>query len=152
MCPFFFSTKCPLLNHNSGLTAILCFHAKSEGLGDFSLLNNDMAWTSTSWLGCWESSGSLLEVWTTTGPLLLVVLGPLLLDSMLLLWPAVNGSIWRALHVYYSHKTAQLFLNYVFTDQLFQKLCWHIRLRPACVCACVRACVCVCVCYELDFI
>ena len=34
---------------------------KSEGLGNFSLLNNEMAGTSTSWLGCSESSSSLLE-------------------------------------------------------------------------------------------
>ena len=36
------------------LATILRFHAKSEGLGDFSLLNNEMVWTLTFWLGCWD--------------------------------------------------------------------------------------------------
>ena len=53
------------------------FRAKSEGLGDFSLLNNEATRTSTSWLGSWESSGSLLELLKAAGPLLLLVLGPL---------------------------------------------------------------------------
>ena len=56
----------------------------------------------TSWLGSWESSGSLPELSTAAGPLLLLVLGQLPLDSMLLLGPAVNNSIWWALHVHYA--------------------------------------------------
>ena len=80
------------------------------GLGDLSLLNNETTRKSTSWPGSWESSGSLLELSIAAGPLLLLVLGPLLLDyNMLLLGPAVNDSIWRALHMHYSRKTAQLF-------------------------------------------
>ena len=104
-----FSTKCPFLTITTTLAAILRFRAKSEGLGDFSLLNNETTQTSTSWPGSWESSGSLLELSTTAGPLLLLVLGPL---SMLLLGSAVDDSIWRALHVHYSRKTARLFPNY----------------------------------------
>ena len=65
------------------------FRAKSEGLGDFNLLNNETIQMSTSWPGSWEFSGSLLELSTAAGPLLL--LGPLSLDSMLL-GPAVDDS------------------------------------------------------------
>ena len=104
---FFFSTKCPFLTitntystytlnnflvisqHHRART-ILRFHAKSEGLGDFSLLNNEMTQTLTSWPGSWESSGSLPELSTAAGPLLLLVLS---LDSMLLLGTVVNDSI-----------------------------------------------------------
>ena len=43
---------------------ILRFRAKSEGLGDFSLFNNE----TTSWPGSRESSGSLPELSTTAGP------------------------------------------------------------------------------------
>ena len=75
-----------------GLAAILRFHAKSEGLGDFSLLNSETTQTSTSWPGSWESSGLLPELSTAAGPLLLLV-GPLSLDSVLLLGPAVDDSI-----------------------------------------------------------
>ena len=67
--------------------------AKSEGLGDFSLLNNEATRMSTSWLGSWESSGSLLELSKAAGPLLLLVLGLLSLDSMLLLGPAADNSM-----------------------------------------------------------
>ena len=72
---------------------ILCFRAKSKGLGDFSLLNNEMIRTSTSWPDSQESSGSLLELPTAAGPLLLIVLGQLSLDSMLLLGQAVDDSV-----------------------------------------------------------
>ena len=104
---FFFSQqKCPFLTITNTYST---FHGKSEGLGDFSLLNNETTWTSTSWPGSWESSGSLPKLLTAAGPLLPLVLGPLSLDSMLLLGPAVHNSIWRALHVHYSRKTAWLF-------------------------------------------
>ena len=53
-----------------------------------------------------------LELSKAAGPLLLLVLGPLSLDSMLLFRPTADNSIERALHVNYSHKTARLFLNY----------------------------------------
>ena len=48
-------------------------HTKSEGLGDFSLLNNETTQTLTSWLGSWESSGSLPELSKAAEPLLLLV-------------------------------------------------------------------------------
>ena len=53
--------------------------------------------------------GSLLELSTV----LLLVRGPLLQKhSILLLGPAVDDSLCRALYVHYSRKTAQLFSNY----------------------------------------
>ena len=39
---------------------------ESEGLGDFSLLNNETTQTSTSWLGSWESCCLLPERLTAT--------------------------------------------------------------------------------------
>ena len=53
-----------------------------------------------------------LELSKAAGPLLLLVLGPLLPDSMLLLRPIADDSIGRALHVNYSRKTARFILNY----------------------------------------
>jgi len=41
---------------------ILCFHTKTEGIGD--LLNKEMTWMSTSLLGSCESSRSLPELFT----------------------------------------------------------------------------------------
>ena len=70
--------------YSTGLAAILRFCTKSEGLGDFSQLNNETTRTLTSWPGSWESSGSLSELSTAAGPLLLLVLGPL---TLLLLTP-----------------------------------------------------------------
>ena len=78
--------KCPFLTITNMYST---FRAKSEGLGDFSLLNNETTRTSTS---C-QAPGNLPELSTAAGPLLLLVLGPLSLDSMLLLRPAVDGSI-----------------------------------------------------------
>ena len=108
LCPFFLSTKCPFLTITNKYST---FRGKSEGLGDFSL-NNETTQTLTSWPGSWQSSGSLLKLSTTAEPLLLLVLELLSLDSMLLLRPAVDDSIWRALQVHYSGKTARLFPNY----------------------------------------
>ena len=92
--PSFFSTKCPFLTitntYSTGLAAILRFRAKSEGLGNFSLLNNETTQTLSSWPGSWEYSGSLPELSTAAGPLLLLILGLL---SLLLLGPAVDDSI-----------------------------------------------------------
>ena len=73
--------------YSTWLAAILRFRAKSEGLGDFSLLNNETTRTLTSSPGTWESSGSLPELSTAAGSLLLLVLGPL---SLLLLGPAAT--------------------------------------------------------------
>ena len=76
--------------YSTWLAAILRFRAKSEGLGDFSLLNNETTRTLASSPGSWEFSGSLPELSTAAGPLLLLVLGPL---SLLLLGPASDVSI-----------------------------------------------------------
>ena len=63
--PGFFSTNFPFLTitntYSTGLAAILHFCAKSEGLGDFSQLNNETTRTLTSWLGSWESTSALLQ-------------------------------------------------------------------------------------------
>ena len=106
---------------------ILCFRAKSEGLGDFSLLNNEMTRMLTSWPGSWESSGSLLELSTATGPLLLLILGPLSLDSMLL-----ARTCSQRLHLTSTTHAVKLadysrIMLYAFADRLFRKLCQHIR-------------------------
>ena len=77
LCRFFFLNKCPFLTitntYSTGLAVILRFRAKSEGLGDFSLLNNETTRMLTSWPGSWESSGLLPELLTAAGPLLLLV-------------------------------------------------------------------------------
>ena len=121
---FFFSTKCSFWQLQTCIAhlmiVILCFRTKSEGLGDFSLLNNETTRMSTFWPGSWESSGSLLEPSTAAVSLLLLILGLLLLDSMLLLGTAVDDSIWRALHAHYSRKTARLFLNYALCFMLLR--------------------------------
>lgn len=76
-------TPPPLLHFpQGGLSTILCFCMKSEGLGAFSLLNNEMTPTSTSWSGSCQSSCSLSKLSTAAGPLLL---DPQVLDSVLLL-------------------------------------------------------------------
>ena len=61
---FFCATKCPFLTITNTYST---FRAKSEGLGDSSLLNNEATRTSTSWPGSWESSGSLPELSTAAG-------------------------------------------------------------------------------------
>ena len=63
----------------------------------------------TSWSGSWESSGLLPELLTAAAPLQLLVLGPLLLDSMLLLGSVVDDSIWRELHVHHVRKLPDYF-------------------------------------------
>ena len=79
----------------------------AEGLGDFSLFNNE----TTSWLG----SGSLAELSTTAGSLLLLVVGPLSIESDAAARSAPSGS--GRLHLtspHYSRKTARLFPNYAY--------------------------------------
>ena len=114
LCSFLFCNKNALFSCLTTTNTYSTFRVKSEGLGDSSLLNNEVTQMLTSWLGFWESSGLLLELSTAAGPLLLLVLGPLLPDFLLLLGPAADYSIGRALHVNYSCKTAQLFPNYAF--------------------------------------
>ena len=77
--PIFFSTKYSFLTITNTYST---FRGKSEGLGNFSLLNNEMTRMSTSWPYSWESSGSLLKLSTAAGPLLLL-LCLLSLDSVL---------------------------------------------------------------------
>ena len=121
-----FSTKCPFLTITNTLAAILRFRAKSEGPGDFSLLNNETTRTSTSSPGSWEYSGSLPELSIAAGPLLLLVLGPL---SMLSTTP------------FDEHYTCIIpvklpdysrIMLYAFADRLFRKLCRHIRRISKC--------------------
>ena len=84
---FFFSTKCPFLTTTNTYST---FHVKSKGLGDFSpcsIMNR----LKRRLLG--QAPGNLPELSTAAGPLLLLVLGQLSIDSVLLLGPIVNDSI-----------------------------------------------------------
>ena len=82
---------------------ILHFRAKSEGLGNFSLLNSETTQMSTFWWGSWESSGLLLSSGAVNIEQVhghyyyyyyyyyyYLVLGPLSLDFILLLSSAVQ--------------------------------------------------------------
>ena len=70
-----------------------------------------------------------LELSKAAEPPLLLVLGPLSLDSMLLLGPTADDSIGRTLHVNCSVKLPDYswIMLYAFADRLFRKLCQHIR-------------------------
>ena len=83
-----FSVDCPTAPARR-VAVILCFRAKSEGLGR-------------------APGNALARFWSCRQLLCHYYLE----STMLVLGPAVDDSIWRALYVHYSRKTARLFPNY----------------------------------------
>ena len=117
---FFFSTKCPFLIITNTCST---FRRKSEGLGDFSLLNNKTTQILAGLLGIlWLTSEAVDSCWATTTTSIR---------------PAIaRFSDLQSTTPFDEHYTCNIpvklpdnsrIMLYAFADRLFRKLCWHIR-------------------------
>ena len=105
------------------LAVILCFRAKSERLGK----HNETTRTSSSWPGSWKSSGSLRQYYYYSASHAIARFYQNL---------ACCCSDLQSKTLFVEHYTCIIpvklpdysrIMFYAFTDQLFQKLCQHIR-------------------------